>query len=443
MSERVPVRSLHRAGLAGALAVFFLGAAAHAPTAAGVGQGLARPAGWPVVVAQFQSPPGTLLGRVSPQVPWVALPPAYGVFDNTSLLALPGSRGTVQAKKAVRLSLLGALPDASGMPVLESAVIMSPKPAADLDITLDRGRVLLANAKPTGAAAIRVRFLDQTWDLTLAEAGTQVALERVGQWPPGVRFEKEPRPGHQPVTDVYLLLLKGRINLNDGTAQRALAGPVVYHWNSQQGVLGSAPLQKLPAWVNPEGKSPESDKALDAAAQRMRQRLAGGTVAAALRAGFDERDAASRTLAVYDAGAVGDLPLVLAALGDGKHAEVRDAAAATLRLWVGRAPGQDQKLFGLLVKDNYRPGQAEILLQLLHTFSAQDRDRPETYETLIDYLNHNQVAIRALAHWHLTRMVPRGREIAFNAAASAEERGRALAAWRRLVPGGKLPPRTP
>jgi hypothetical protein len=35
--------------------------------------------------------------------------------------------------------------------------------------------------------------------------------------------------------------------------------------------------------------------------------------------------------------------------------------------------------------------------------------------------------------------VPEGKNIPYNAAAPAEERGRAQAAWRKLIPQGKVP----
>jgi hypothetical protein len=320
-------------------------------------------------------------------------------------------------------------------------VTLKAEPGKAVNVTLDRGRILLTHRKGAGAVAVRVRFLDQTWDLTLAEPGTEVALERIGQWPPGVPYEKEPRPDHRPVTDVYLLLLAGSARLGDGTEERTLNGTVVYQWNARQGVLGPVPLKKRPVWLSTGPTPPERDPTPQTATERLRQRLApGANVANVLRAALDGQDREERVLAVHDAGAIDDLPLVLQALETPKHADLRAAAVATLRHWSARGAGQDQKLAAALVKEGYRPGQAAIVLQLLHTFAPPDLARPETYETLIDYLNHEKLSVRELASWHLTRLVPQGRTIGFDAAAPAEQRGRAVAAWRRLIPAGQLPP---
>jgi hypothetical protein len=50
------------------------------------------------------------------------------------------------------------------------------------------------------------------------------------------------------------------------------------------------------------------------------------------------------------------------------------------------------------------------------------------------------LAIRGLAHWHLYRLVPPGRKIGFDPLAVAAKRAPDVAAWRQLIPTGKLPP---
>jgi hypothetical protein len=440
MSQRVPVPCFHpqRAGaLPIQMALALVAAVGLFPAA---GQSQPKLAAQRVAIARSDSPAGTLLEREGPQKPWQVVAPGQDVFTRDLLLALPGLRANLEAKGALRLSLLGALPEPAGVPVLESVVTLKQDPAVDLELTLKRGRILLAHGKASGSIRVRVRFRNQTWDLALAEPGTQVALERVDGWPPGVPFEKNPRPEQRPMTDVYLLLLKGKVNLNDGSEQQSLDGQVVFHWSAARGAVGPLPLKKVPGWINPEANLTAQDRALKAAADRLRQRLSEGKVDSVLQKALAEGDTEGRVLAVYSAGACDDLPLLLTALRDAKHAEVRDAAVAALRHWIGSAAGQDLKLYETLVKADYRPGQAETILQLLHTFAAPDLGRPETYETLIDYLKHDKLAIRQLAHWHLARLVPQGRDINFNAAGSAEERARALEAWRRLVPAGQLPP---
>jgi hypothetical protein len=80
-------------------------------------------------------------------------------------------------------------------------------------------------------------------------------------------------------------------------------------------------------------------------------------------------------------------------------------------------------------------------VQLLHSYGDKELARPETYETLIDYLAHEKLAVRNLAYWHLYRLVPDGRKIGYDAMAAKEARDRAIEQWRKLVPPGKLPPK--
>jgi hypothetical protein len=84
---------------------------------------------------------------------------------------------------------------------------------------------------------------------------------------------------------------------------------------------------------------------------------------------------------------------------------------------------------------------AETIMQLLHSFGEADLARPETYQTLIDYLDHNLLGIRALAYWHLYRLVPAGRDLGYNPLDPKDAREVAIKKWRELVPPGKVPPR--
>jgi hypothetical protein len=67
--------------------------------------------------------------------------------------------------------------------------------------------------------------------------------------------------------------------------------------------------------------------------------------------------------------------------------------------------------------------------------------RPETYQTLIDYLDHEKLGIRGLAYWHLSRLVPEGKKFGYHPADSEKKRLAAAAKWKNLIPEGKMPPK--
>jgi hypothetical protein len=85
--------------------------------------------------------------------------------------------------------------------------------------------------------------------------------------------------------------------------------------------------------------------------------------------------------------------------------------------------------------------QAETLLQMLHGFNEEEEAQPELYEVLINYLTSKHLALRSMAHWHLVRLVPAGRKIAYNPLDSKESWERAQTEWQKLIPPGKLPPK--
>ncbi len=150
------------------------------------------------------------------------------------------------------------------------------------------------------------------------------------------------------------------------------------------------------------------------------------------------RAALMREFAVLGWNALDELPRVAEALADPHTSDVRDAGVVALRAWIGAAAGRDQQLYQLL-RDHlgYTDRQAESVLDLLHT--PFDADNPATYEALIRLLQHPKLAVRQLARWHLYRLAPVGRDIAYDPAESEEAREKAVKAWSQLIPSGELP----
>jgi hypothetical protein len=364
------------------------------------------------------------------------------LFAEDLLLALPGLRAEVEAAKgAVRLSLLGTLPQGSDRTARESALRLHENDQVDLDLTLERGRVLLTRLGKQGAVKVRVRFLGNVLHLELTEPDTVVALETYSHWPAGTPFLKEAKDDHRPLVDVLLFLVKGEVSARlNKEPEQALKGKVVYHWNSHRDPVGPLPVKELPPWTE---EVPPTEKPLRLALDRFRQRLAKANLSAALQGAAQDKDALQGVLAAYATGAVDDLPALLKILDSGKHEAARKAAVTALRHWSGRSAAHDVRLYEALLAHKYGVGQAEIVMALLHGFDGAALGRPETYAVLIDYLGHNRAAVRELAAAHLYRLAPAGKAIPYDAAASAEEHSRAQAAWRKLIPRGQLPPREP
>ncbi len=389
---------------------------------------------------------GTLLRRPAAGRDWQAVRTGAVVHTRDTLLALPGIDAAVQAEKgAVRLTLKGAWPVDPEVPVVESAVVLHEARGCDLDLTLERGRVLLANTRTRGAAKVRVRFHDQAWELTLDEPGTTAAVELYGRSLRNPLALGADREGpSDPQTRVFLIVLKGDARLKLPSVQYGLEAPpgrALVSWGSGQGAGPPVRLDKPPAWSgNPPAATAEA-KAARAAVGQLRQALEKSAPAAALKELLHGGEPAERALAVYGLGALGDVPALAAALEDPRHPDVRQAAVGALRHWLGEKGINALRLSRVLTAAKFTPGEARLVVQLLHSFSATRLARPEPYALLIDLLTNDRPAIRELAHWHLRRLVPAGNDIAYDAAGSPARREEAQKKWKKLIPDGQLPPR--
>jgi hypothetical protein len=388
---------------------------------------------------------GSMLRRAGPDDEWKIVSQNDQLPAGDLIVGLPGAM-LDSANGAVRVTLLADLDQNSPYPIKEAAVRLQSAPETDLALVLDRGRIDLANRKKDGPATVRVRVRNASWDIVLAEPGGEVALELFGRWPPGVPFRKEADAKHEPVADLVILVLKGQVTLKHGGrefAMQAPPGPAMIEWDSISGQDESAQrLEKLPPWASETGEETPEAKSKKAAIERFRQSLTSKSIDESLEEFLKSEDRIDRALAIYVMAALDKLAAIGTAFRETKHPDVLDISIVALRHWIGRGAGQDQILYNRLVEGaKLKPVHAETIMQLLHGFGEVDLGRPETYQTLIDYLDHDLLGIRALAYWHLYRLVPAGRDLGYNPLEAKDNRETAVKKWRALVPRGKVPPR--
>src|SRR5262245_55668376 len=117
---------------------------------------------------------------------------------------------------------------------MESAVTLHQTSERDVDLTVHRGRIYLANDKAKGAANARLRFRDQVWDLTLEEPGATVGFEVMPVILSGEQTREE-----EPVVHVTLYVLKGKAALKaDNRTYGDLSGPTgrsLVAWDNKGG----------------------------------------------------------------------------------------------------------------------------------------------------------------------------------------------------------------
>lgn len=374
------------------------------------------------------------------------------VYSRDLLVALPGFKVELEpASKNVGVLLWGNLPELSSSPVLECAAVLHDTRAYDLDMTLLRGRVVLTNNRKDGAARIWLRTEDNAVELTLSGPGAQVAIEIYGRWPAGVPFKKGRREGEAPVRLWEAFVLKGELSIKAGRTTWAMTAPpgrAYMHGDNVHGPAaeGPQPVRAVPDWADPRAVPDAPAKLMAEVVATYRDRLkateadvvARGVFALAAKEKSRVRAGMLRRLLIAAMAALDDVEGVAEQLGTSPHDEVRKTAVIALRHWIGARAGRDEKLYEVLVSLlHYTKNEADAILQMLH--SPFNREQPETYETLIAFLRHRKQAVRELAHWHLVRLAPAGRDIPFDAAADAAARDKAAAEWRKLIPEGKVP----
>src|SRR5262249_28398972 len=115
------------------------------------------------------SQPTVLLERASDKQPWQRVAVQQRIYPSHELMSLPGYRSELLTDSGIQLSLWGNMPEFWHTPEMESVAVLHAHPESDLDITLDRGRILLTNHKVHGQATVRLRFREQRWDIILLE----------------------------------------------------------------------------------------------------------------------------------------------------------------------------------------------------------------------------------------------------------------------------------
>jgi hypothetical protein len=375
---------------------------------------------------------------------WRRLANAEPVYTDDNLLTLPGCRGEIRLANGLRLTLWGNVQEQVPLPWRETAVVLHDLPQdnpnkLDTDLTLSRGRIILANAAPA-PLRVRVRFHRETWDLTLEPDG-EIGMEL---WGVVSTFS----PDDEPAAQLYLLALKGAAQVKREYREFALQappGPAYLAWNNVGGAPDTPRAPEpyaLQAWTGAPPSTPQAE-AMRVALEELALRLSDRdrTIEFVLKENRGEGKEATRSLAVLSLGAIDALAPVLDALTDPKYPDVRSAAVETLRFYLGRGPGQDKKLKDVLTRSHHST-EADTILRLLHEFP----DRPDhaTYEALISYLKSEKPTIRQLAIWWLVRLAPPDLKAPpYDPAAAPQQYERAADQWAKLLADGKLLPRPP
>lgn len=391
-----------------------------------------------------------LLARQGVGFPWARFRPEARIFTSHTLVCLPGYRAHLQLDAGVHLTLWGNVPEFCSVPpfLLESVVMLNApqEKAIDLDLILVRGRVHLANTKKAGAARIRLRFLHETWEVTLPDTSSEVCAELWSALAPPV--EKGSR---QSLPLTLGLFTKGRVSLRTAAQpSESLEDRTLVIWTNEAGTSPRRQiLPKLPEWWTkpPDSNNPrEADVMLALKDWDERLRDPGTFLLDVFKrcgAATKQDDPTFREMGVYFLGAFDEdgMPLVVRLLEDVDHAAVRRAAVHTLRAWLARNPQHDARLTAYLNASLKQPEKVGAVQRLLYPFAAdelQPANWPKLREELLSFLDDENIAMRELAAWHLEE-IAKALDVKeplpwFDAGAPEEERPKAISEWKQRLP---------
>jgi hypothetical protein len=366
---------------------------------------------------------------------WRLVRPEAKVRTNEPLLTLPGFRSELTLDNRMTLELVGSLPEIARNRVLEAALRVQPNEEADVDLVLDRGRVVITN-KPAAPSLVRVRFFDQVWDIRLLQPTSQIGLELSSGIAPGAQ-------PWMPLGKLSLITAGGDIELSRGGAAKPETIPAgkLLIWDQQIEAKYTAvpfPMPDSPQWMR---KAPVADEVRTATSQ-LQQRIVDKLkevgegqemewIKIALEEALASPTALERRLALYTFGALDQIRYVVAALEDADRAQVRETALQTLGHWLGRRADQHLALRAVLVQEEfqYPDEDADITLLLLKGFDEPNR---QLFEVLLRLLQHRRLAIRELAYVNLRELAP-ARMPPFDPAGMPEQRNRAVETMRRAL----------
>jgi hypothetical protein len=392
------------------------------------------------VVAVYDTPAQPLLTLKRETFRWEKVDQAEPRVNSTdAILALPGLRPEIRLETGPRLQLWGNVPDLLPVGVADSRVtLFVPPQGLDADFLLNTGRVFISAPKAPRAVTVRVRFLEEAWDITLNTPDTEVGIDLIGEPALAPLFKRD--VPEAPRFLAYLGVIEGSASVRSGFQTSGELRPgAKWKWDSKAGKAGPAAKDDpddtgVPnRWTKAVPNTPHAkDVAAQVAEMTRRVTMSAGPFDVDFDAVVkDSREAANRrALAAWMLAGVDGVSFLIDDL-EVDNAVVRDAVARALQHWCAADPGREA-LFVRVLGDKaaFNDTQRAFLLALV-----RGPERPVTEETvtkLFELLRDSKPAVRELARMQLARLDPVGaKESAYDTL--SDRRAFQAQAWERAL----------
>ncbi|NOX55021.1 MAG: hypothetical protein GXP27_11415 [Planctomycetes bacterium] len=373
---------------------------------------------------EYTSPTGVLLHYDAESNAWVMMPHRSVVHSGDELASPEPFVNQLRVDRGrLHVTLLGGT----------RVRLVAPKKNVPLGLAISEGRLILQRKLAGDPQALAARVVlalyvhGETWRLELTEPGTVCGVEIIREMPE--QFEQAPGP------NLYrggLYVVEGAARFADGTnpEQVIKAKDWISLTPQDRAQLAQAdtrpPLFAIPEWLQAEEGyvTPTQRRYATLFEKEFHPDepvlLALPTVVKSPRPGLSEL--AVKCLALIEAYE----PLVQA-LAEAEHEEARLAAIEGLRRWLPSDPNNGKRLQETLA-EYFHPEEAKIVYRLLWGFSEKDAANPYTSKQLVDWLEHDHIAIRQLAFYHIYRLT--GQRFDYRPNAPLVQRQSAVNRWR-------------
>ncbi|MFO0926519.1 MAG: hypothetical protein U0736_05700 [Gemmataceae bacterium] len=294
----------------------------------------------------------------------------------------------------------------------------------------------VVNPRKDRPAKVQVRFLRETWTLTLPPGGG-VVVELT--WDAAALIR---RGATWPVPVVAVLYTLGGVQLDRAGRKLDLPAKSRLVWASDASGLEQETLPAPPDWLSkpPKLDRPEAQAAA-LALQGWTARLTPSrdVVDTLLTHAREAADADERALGVLFLAGLDDMTALLEFLDDRRpEPELRATAAGGLRGWLVRT-GRDATLERLFQQvRRYSSADARAVVRLLLPPRREELERPARAAELAELLDHDKLAVRHLAEAHLyggwaPRLADPSRAPGYDPLADRPQRQKTVEAWRQLL----------
>jgi hypothetical protein len=276
---------------------------------------------------------------------------------------------------------------------------MIPGAGATLGLVVDHGRVgLLRPAGPDAPADhqhVDLRIGMHSVRLELLEPGTLCGIEVILRQPRG-----EPEQWQPPGIEGGLFVVSGSVMLTTGAAE-----PIVLSrdngwlaWPEASEAWEAGPLLSNPQWLTPEG--PKLSTVLTTYANQFERLFPSDQpVSLSIPAVVKDRRAQLSKYAVETLALTQNIPQLLRAL-TAEHDEARQAAIVGLREWLPRSADNTAILHDEIDRA-FRDDEVETVYELLWGFDQEDFRNADVSRRVVNWLGHDNVAIRELAIYQI------------------------------------------